>query len=174
MTKPTLNKKPSLFTIKERNEEEVEIPTPCNFIIFNSEDPNRVAITVSKINECLRELREFYWDLEEEVGVELTPENSSKPFKLLAKMDDEKRCFFHQARHINEYIHQLLAPHFICQDIEPKDYNNFMDCYYNNKKYFKAMECDKIDTFYIDVYFEMIVTLFETIRICFKNHGVLQ
>lgn len=143
-----------------------------NFYIFSSEDPNVIPKSIEKINEVMKELREIYWDFMEDADVPLNFESSSKGWHKLLRLDRERRKAFCYASHLNEHLHQILAPLLIIEKIDVKSYNEYMNTYEENNKYFNMMKSgDELD-FYIDEYFEKITTLHNKILKCFEKYGV--
>lgn len=166
-------------TCRRKNEEnnKLEMNIQCyavpNFYIFSSNDPDVIPRSIEKINEVMKELREIYWDFMEDADVPLNFESSSKGWHKLLKLDEERRKAFCYASHLNEHLHQILAPLFIIDKIDVKIYNDYMDTYEDNNKYFNMMKSsNEIDQFYIDVYFEKITILHNKILKCFEKYGV--
>lgn len=157
---------------KDKIEMNIQMYAVPNFYIFSSEDPDVIPKSIEKINEVMKELREIYWDFMEDAGVTLNYESSSKGWHKLLKLDEERRKAFCYASHLNEHLHQILAPLFIIQKIDGNIYNKYMDTYEDNNKYFNMMKSsNEIDQFYIDVYFEKITNLHNKILKCFEKYG---
>ena len=162
--------------LNEENDK-IEMNIQCyavpNFYIFSSNDPDVIPKSIEKINDVMKELREIYWDFMEDAGVPLNYESSSKGWHKLLELDEERRKAFCYASHLNEHLHQILAPLFIVQKIDGKIYNEYMDTYENANQYFNMMKNNKEeDQFYIDDYFKKITNLHNQILKCFEKYGV--
>lgn len=142
-----------------------------NFIIFNSEDPNRISKTVDKINECFREIRGFYWDLMENAKIPMSFVNSETRHNVDAPLKDEDKEFLPQLLHINETIHQLLAPHFICEDIQKENYDHYMKNYEEFVKYIEERRNAKeLPTLNLGFFWDQMMNLFEAVEKCFEQY----
>lgn len=142
-----------------------------NFIIFNSEDPNRIPRTIEKVNECFREIRGFYWDLMDNAKIPMTIESSSTKHEVKAPLTTEDKEYLTHLLHVNETIHQLLAPHFICEDIPGDAYNHYMDKYESFNKYFeKVRSTENLERIYLGNYWDQMTALFEAVENCFANY----
>lgn len=143
-----------------------------NFIIFNSEDPNRIPRTVDKVNECFRVIRNFYWDLMDNAKIPMSFINSEKRHDVDAPLTDEDKEYLTQLLHVNEYIHQLLAPHFLCDDI-PKDVytHNYMKEYEAFNKYIEALRnTPDLATLNLGYYHDAMMGLFLAVESCFGDY----
>lgn len=157
----------------ENQHQVIQLYSIPNFYIFSSNDPDVIPKSIEKINEVMKELREIYWDFMEDADVPLNFESSSKGWHKLLKLDRERRKAFCYASHLNEHLHQILAPLLIIEKIDVKSYNEYMNTYEDNNKYFNMMKSDYgILDFYIDEYFEKITTLHNKILKCFEKYGV--
>jgi hypothetical protein len=142
-----------------------------NFIIFNSEDPNRIPRTVDQVNGCFKEIRGFYWDLMENAKIPMSYDNSGKKHEVKAPVTTEDIEYLTHLLHINEAIHQLLAPHFICEDIEGKAYDNYMMKYDAFNKYIESLRStENLKTIYLANYWDNMNDLFESVANCFDGY----
>lgn len=142
-----------------------------DFIIFNSEDPNRIPRTVEQVNGCFREIRNFYWDLMENAKIPMNFVNSEKRHDVDAPVTDEDKEYLTHLLHVNETIHQLLAPHFICQDIPGNAYNEYMLQYEDFNKYIEALKnTQDLAKLNLAYYWDIMVVLFEAVEKCFADY----
>lgn len=142
-----------------------------NFILFNSEDPNRIPRTVEQVNGCFREIRNFYWDLMENAKIPMNFVNSEKRHDVDAPLTEEDREYLTHLLHVNESIHQLLAPHFICEDIQGDAYNDYMIRYEAFNKYVEALRNTKdLTELNLGYYWDAMTALFEYVEKCFSNY----
>lgn len=158
-----------------RRNDKIEMIIQCyavpNFYIFSSKDPNVIPKSIERINEVMKEFHEIYWDFMEDAGVKLNYESSSKGWHKLLELDEERRKAFCYASHLNEHLHQILAPLFIIEKIDKNVYNEYMDTYEKANKYFNMMKNNKEeDQFYIDDYFKIIKELYNTVSKCFERY----
>jgi len=142
-----------------------------NFIIFNSEDPNRIPRTVEQVNEYFRVIRNLYWDLMENAKIPMNFVNSEKRHDVDAPLTEEDKEYLTHLLHINENIHQLLAPHFICKDIPGDAYNNYMVQYEAFNKYFeKVRSIENLQRIHLGNYWDQMTNLFEAVENCFAKY----
>lgn len=150
--------------IKE-NDEKVDVSFQCYAVpkmiyIFNGEDPNRWEKLVGLVNEQLRIIRDIYWDFEEEAQTtddENIVVNKSNTIALQ-----------HVAWHVDA-IHQLLAPSFVNNDIDMKNYNNFIDEMENWLKWLKKVSTTGNFTFSINEFLTHMEIFYKSIEACFPH-----
>lgn len=157
--------------IEQENETVIQLYSIPRFVIFNSQDPNLIPNTIEKINEVMREYREFYWNLIEDAGVKLDYETSSKPIHEKVKITEEIKNMFRYCDHLNAHIQQYLSPLFITQFIKTDDYDKYMKVFEKASDFFQhiANEPEGRD-FYINFYYETVLELFDAIKLCFKEY----
>ena len=172
--KPELENQHQILLNQENDKIEMNIQCYAvpNFYIFSSNDPDVIPKSIEKINDVMKELREIYWDFMEDADVPLNFENSSRGWHKILKLDEERRKAFCYASHLNEHLHQILAPLFIVKKIDGYDYNEYMYTYEDVNKYFNMMKNSNKDQFYIDDYYEKITSLHNKILKCFQKYGV--
>lgn len=159
--------------LNEENDK-IEMNIQCyavpEFYIYSSNDPTVIPKAIEKINNVLKEFKEIYWDFVEDIGIELNIETIGKGWHKLLKMDEERRKAFYYASHLNQHLHDIMAPLFIIDKFDKDDYSKYMDVYENAKDYFNMMKTSKeVDQFYIDVYFDTIKALYDAVSKCFEN-----
>lgn len=156
------------------NKETFDVSFQCyacpNFIIFNSEDPDRIPRTVEKVNDCFKEIRGFYWDLMDNAKIPMSIENSGKRHEVNAPLTTDDKEYLTHLLHVNETIHQLLAPHFICEDIPKKAYHSYMDQYQDFNHYIEAIRNTQNEKLNLGAYYDSMMALFLAVEGCFENY----
>ena len=158
-----------------REDGKIDVSFQCyacpNFIIFNSEDPNRIPRTVDKVNECFKEIRGFYWDLMDNAKIPMNFVNSETRHDVDAPLTNEDKEYLTHLLHVNESIHQLLAPHFICEDFDGKVYDNYMVRYEEFNGYVEALKnTPDLAELNLGYYWDIMNVLFEAVKDCFDSY----
>ena len=163
------------YATYKQKEDEFDASFQCyacpDFIIFSSEDPNRIPRTVEQVNGCFREIRGFYWDLMDNAKIPMNFVNSEKKHDVKAPLTTEDKEYLTHLLHVNETIHQLLAPHFICKDIPGNAYNEYMLQYAAFNKYIETVKStENLQRIYLGNYWDAMMALFEAVEKCFSDY----
>lgn len=133
--------------------------------IFNGNDEQRIPRTVAMVNEELKEIRGFYWYL-----LDMTSTLDDDFENLIVEVNDEDLQELKHLTYNVEIIHQVLAPLFINEDVDGKDYDDFMKKYTEFKDYIKnAVSTGPIKNFKLNDFYENMVSFAQSIQNLFNK-----